>query len=230
MPTATSPTPAPLPTPTKSGNGHAHPHKQQYPTPPPTLNQLYNKAARAFLHRNTALTQSLLDEAFSILESSKDKNDDVRRWCILRITFETTLYATPTPAVAPALLAQTPNELIKRLYDRCIALFTPGAGKSDAAYLPPALITTLALSSLKLDCPSAGREIVEEWLARRGLVEGVDWEGEGYEKVVETYVLRVLPRLRLWEYAEEFMGFEQEMDGARREVRLLFLKLDVTRN
>jgi hypothetical protein len=58
--------------------------------------------------------------------------------------------------------------------------------------------------------------MIEDWLARRGQADEEDTEG--YEKVLEMYSLHVLPRLRQWEYAEEFLEYESELQPERREV------------
>ncbi|KIJ39797.1 hypothetical protein M422DRAFT_49502 [Sphaerobolus stellatus SS14] len=41
-------------------------------------------------------------------------------------------------------------------------------------------------------------------------------EAEGYEKVLEVYCLHVLPRLDDWEYAREFLRYENELAEVKR--------------
>ena len=76
-----------------------------------TLRSLYPRAARAFLQRDVALTHSLLTSAFSLISppaSLAAANDALsshrRKWDILRITFETTLYASPPSTHDPETL------------------------------------------------------------------------------------------------------------------------------
>lgn len=76
--------------------------------------------------------------------------------------------------------------------------------------------------------------MIEEWLARRPPLGSTSpdngnpirnsrrrAEDDGYAKVVDVYCLHVLPRLGDWEYATEFMKYEQELPEARRLVRTL---------
>jgi hypothetical protein len=116
--------------------------------------------------------------------------------------------------------------MIASFYTRSLALFTPAPINSpypkqpDAAFLPSQILITLVLSSLKLGCPFVGRGILEEWLARRGQYDDVEPAGEGYEKVIEIYCLQLLPQLEQWDYAREFLQYENELPPERREVWL----------
>jgi hypothetical protein len=80
-------------------------------------------------------------------------------------------------------------------------------------------------SSLKLNAPDAGRVMIEDWLAVRepqyANAHGDEGEGEGdgYAKVLELYCVHILPKLGLWDYAKEFLGYESELSADRREVR-----------
>lgn len=88
---------------------------------------------------------------------------------------------------------------------------------------------TLALASVKLDCPQVGREIVEDWLHRRNnrpseeLSQDSKLRAEaldGYEKVIEVYCLHLLPRMGEWDYIREFLAYERELLEERRMVSL----------
>ncbi|KAI0789856.1 hypothetical protein C8Q75DRAFT_717497 [Abortiporus biennis] len=189
-----------------------------------TLRSLYPRAAKAFLQRDISLTQSLLSSAFSILPSPAMQTEDTlashrRKWDVLRITFETTLYTSPPstedPEAFPAALRSnqmlSPSSLITMLYDRSLQLFTPAASsvKSNSAYLPIQVLTTLILASLKLGCPEIGRSMIEDWLARRHQ-DALD--ATGYSKIIELYCLQVLPRLEEWDYIFDFLQYERELD------------------
>jgi hypothetical protein len=212
------------------------------PTPPSTaanvasLRSLYSSAARAFLHRDIPLTHSLLTSAFSTLHNPASSAPDGlcahrRKWDILRITLETTVYASPpSPGGLEALpeplrenVVLVPSVLITSMYSRSLELFTPATHhpKTDPAFLPSQVLLTLILSSMKLECPDMGRGMVEEWLARRGRREEPPGDENGYEKVVEMYCLHVLPRLEQWDYAREFLQYESELPPDHRQVRNL---------
>ncbi|KAJ7039143.1 hypothetical protein C8F04DRAFT_1231675 [Mycena alexandri] len=199
-----------------------------------TLHTLYHRAARAFLLREVPLVHSLLDSAFALLhppDHPHQQPDELApyrsKWDLLRITLETTVYASPpTSAGLPdslrELLAQPPHALITAAYARSLTLFTPRAAPQKASHIPSAIILTLVYSSLKLEAPDAGRVIVEDWLASRNddiyLFSGdAKEEGSNYRKAVEAYCLYILPKLEQWEYAKEFLDYESELSPDVRE-------------
>lgn len=217
-----SPTLHPPPSPSSSSSAAA------------TLRSLYPRAARAFLQRDVPLTHSLISSASSLLTppaSAHSLNDALvsqrRKWDILRITFETTLYASPPSAQDPdylpsalrANLMLSAESFIASIHQRSLLLFTP-ADRSQApssAFLPSQILVTVVLSSLKLDCPTIARGIIEDWLAKYGQ-EGTPADPDGYGKVLELYCLHVLPRLQDWDYAEDFLKYERELPSNIREV------------
>ena len=202
-----------------------------------SLRGLYPRAARAFLQRNVALTHSLLTAAFALIEPPPPPAyphigdalaSQRRKWEVLRITFETTLYAAPPanedpdelPAPLRANLLLSPEPFIATLHNRALQLFTPpGTGKPSSAYLPAQVLVTLALAGLKLGCTAVARGMIEDWLSRRPqYAEGGKEEREGYAKVLELYCWHVLPRLEDWDYAEDFLQYERELAPDTREV------------
>ncbi|KAG8768810.1 hypothetical protein FRC12_005375 [Ceratobasidium sp. 428] len=71
------------------------------------LRTSYSNAARAFLHHRTEEAHILVEEAFELLGSPSSHQPDQlsshrRKWDILRITLETTLYTTPVDGSAAA--------------------------------------------------------------------------------------------------------------------------------
>lgn len=211
-----------------------------------TLRSLYPRAATAFLHRNVALAHSLLTSAFALLHPPDSTVDDGltthrKKWDILRITFETTVYASPPetqvpeafPASLRANLMLSPQSLIMSLHTRSLELFTPSlhAQKPNAAFLPIPLLVTLILASIKLECPEVGRGIIEDWLARRNPSTSTE-DSNGYFKILELYCLQVLPRLHEWEYASDFLRYERELSQGTRDVSInlsfAFLDCDVS--
>lgn len=114
------------------------------------------------------------------------------------------------------------SSFISALHARSLQLFTPdGAGRPDAAWLPNQVLVTLVLASLKTDCAVVGRQMIEQWLARRGSVNlGLTGQADkdGYEKVLEVYCLNVLPVLEEWDYAVEFLEYEGELVLERKQV------------
>lgn len=211
-----------------------------------TLRSLYPRAARALLHRDFSLTHSLITDAFAILPSPSklDTLPDVldaqrRKWDILHITLDTTVYTSPGtnfPAALKELRQLTTQVLLRDLHFRSTKLFTPvypeDVVNGDArlkdmppnpSYVPAQILSALVFASLKLECPEVGRGMIEDWLARRDQVEHIFADREGYAKVLEVYTLHVLPRLQEWEFAKDFLKWETESDEGARQVFLIFI-------
>jgi hypothetical protein len=184
------------------------------------------------------LTYTLLEAAFAIIQppptSAPDTlADDRRKWDILRITLESTVYASnPSQSEKSALpdplltsLSETPHALISKFYNRSLTLFTPAdslVSGPNAAHIPPQVLATLVLASLKVECPDFGRIMVEDWLARRDptfrvVDDGAEHE-DGYAKILDLYCMHVLPKLGQLDYAFEFLEYESELSPQAREV------------
>jgi hypothetical protein len=201
-----------------------------------TLRPLYTRAVRAFLHRDIVLTHSLLTSAFALITPPLTPVPDFlaehrRKWDVLRITLDVTVYTSPPPDSASIPTALRSNALLSAaallasLHTRSLRLFAPADGPAtpNSAFLPAQVLITLALSSAKIGCPVAGRGIVEEWLACRTLNASapnaaVVAAEDGYEKVLEVYILNILPALGEWAYARQFLGYETELPMQSREV------------
>ncbi|GAB1521881.1 hypothetical protein RhiTH_004980 [Rhizoctonia solani] len=165
------------------------------------LKSTYSDAARAFLHHKIEEAQALVEDAFEILHSPASQEADSlatyrKKWDILRITLETTLYTTPingsasksnrsfvngsssgpiprsptSPRSKSPLddpLLLSPPSLLGTLHTRSLKLFTPALERPNSRFLPAAVLVALVLASLKLDCPQVGRGMVDDWLANR---------------------------------------------------------------
>ena len=207
-----------------------------------TLRSLYGRATRAFVRRDIALTHSLLQSAFSILQppgSHPEPLTDFRRkWDILRITLETLLYTSPPlptqnelPDELKKMLLESPRVLLTSMYTRSLILFTPtkGTGAPSPSYLPVPVLLTLVYSSIKMNCNDSGRYMIEEWLVCREpllLPDSISVgarDGDNYEKVLDTYCLQILPNLEQWDYAHEFLEHETELPHDARQVCYLRL-------
>jgi len=203
-----------------------------------TLRSLYPRAAKAFLQRDVSLAHSLISSAFSILPPPPSITDDGlsdqrRKWDILRVTFETTVFSSPPqtedPEAFPAALRAnqmlSPQQLLSTLHSRSLQLFTPTlvTQKATPIFLPAQILITLVSASLKLDCVSVGRSMTEDWLARR--ISSPDSAvSDGYSKVLELYCLQVLPRLEEWDYAADFLQYERELAQSTRDQMLSSLR------
>ncbi|KAF9243445.1 hypothetical protein BU15DRAFT_72118 [Melanogaster broomeanus] len=186
------------------------------PSTEETLQLLYNRAARAFLHRDIVLTTTLIASAFAMLQppvapAPDALNSHRRKWDILRITLESTVYSSPPdrdtlPTALREKLLLSPQSFITTSHARSLALFTPSSlpRNPTSAFLPHQVLITLIASSLKVNCPALGREMTEDWLSNP------------YEKVLELYCLHILPRLEEWDYVKEFLRYESELSAEKR--------------
>ncbi|KAG8213268.1 hypothetical protein J3R82DRAFT_11740 [Butyriboletus roseoflavus] len=193
-----------------------------------TLQSLYNRASQAFLYRDVVLTTSLVASAFAMLQPPITPMPDVydshrRKWDILRITLESTVYASPPdratlPVTLRDLLPLSPQSFVATSHARSLALFTPSSTlrTPTSAFLPHQVLITHIASSMKVNCPIVGRQIIEEWLSNRGQDDFVSSTGEAYEKILELYCLHILPRLEEWDYAKEFLTYEVELPPSKR--------------
>jgi hypothetical protein len=219
------------------------------------VKSLYAPAARAFVRRDVTLTQTLLEAAFVTLSAHPPLLDKVdgpmanlrRKWDLLRITLETTVYTSSSPLTisatastpdAPiplkslpsslqAVLDLQPSQLVESLLSRSLKLWTPDTYHPSVLYLPVSIISALVFAALKVDCADAARRMIETWLAHRSEAASapnmpgshlVDLSPEGYEKILDIYCLQVLPRLGEWDYAMEFLKYEPELSLDKRKV------------
>jgi hypothetical protein len=219
-----------------------------------TLRSLYSRAAKSFLSRDIPQTHALITSAFQLIPSPPSTATDPgnqlsswrRKWDILRLTLETTVYSTPPtgaeelPPSIRANLMLSPQSLLASLHTRSLKLFTPTTESTDgdvglqrtlsSRYLPPQVIVTLVLASMKLNAPEVGKGMVEDWLSGRGDPEDAGSEdGDGYEKIIEFYCLHLLPRLEEWDLAADFLQYEGELSIDKKQVRL-FISFRVLAN
>ncbi|KAG1858318.1 hypothetical protein C8R48DRAFT_716032, partial [Suillus tomentosus] len=161
------------------------------------LQSLYNRAARAFLHRDVTITFTLLSAAFALLPPplapSFDPLDVHRR--------------------KTAIFSSTPDLVDLSQPLRVSLLLSPQSFISNlSAFLPHQVVIPLIESSIKIDSSNIGHEITEDGLSKRGQYDFVPSTGEPCHKVLELYCLHVLPRLCEWEYAKEILSYKNELE------------------
>ena len=193
----------------------------------PTLRALYSRATHSFVQRDLAQTHSLVDQALKLLSPPSSSTSLVdglsshrRKWDILGITLATTLYSsTHSKSLKKenVELQLPPNDFVQSLRTRSLRLFTPQSLSPSAGYVPPQVILILAVSALKFDAITLAREIIEDWLTKRGQDESL-CDAAAYEKIVEVYALHVLARLGAWEDAREFMQYEGDLPEEAKQV------------
>jgi hypothetical protein len=169
-------------------------------------------------------------------ETDADSLDSQRRkWDILRITLHTTLYTSQasdprlTSSSAPSVSHFTPASLppyqfLQGLHSQSLGLFNPANTLTSIGKVPDQVVLLLVVSAVKLGEVQLAKEWVEDWLVRRdssSVISSNSTTGESatptsYERIVDVYILHVLPRLGLWDDATEFMRYESELsEGAK---------------
>jgi hypothetical protein len=158
-----------------------------------------------------------------------------RKWEILNITLQTTVYTLkPSEVKSTSSLASSssptldtsvpPYTFLKRLLAHSLSLFTPQNTESSITYVPDQVVLLLVVSAVKLDEIRLAKEWVEDWLVRRNVTsvtlspEGDSTPVSSYERIVDVYILHILPRLGLWDDAREFLRYEGEMSEEAKEV------------
>jgi hypothetical protein len=260
MPTATPtrqrPSPSPSPSASRSTSSSA-------------LEQLYNTAVQAFVRRDHVKALSSLQKLLEHLTSKPSpstvwydlttitlvgEEKDLGEWRekILKLYISSTvsLYSDPkgVPSTAdlgediPRLLPPAAPDVLLTHLQRVCELHSLPLG-TNPAILPPSLISTLLLASLKVQpthpALDFAHHLAEDWLSalpdslleeisrapekgsegsaeQRKRVEGIR---EGYLKVTELFVGEVLVKEGEWEMARSFLEGEGVMGSKRKEVR-----------
>ncbi|PVG04299.1 hypothetical protein CPB86DRAFT_722082 [Serendipita vermifera] len=211
-----------------------------------TLRILYDQAKHAFLQKDLSLANKYVSQAFTMLTppspSTSDPTEVVldvldshrRKWEILNITLQTTLYTLrPSEARLTSGQASTssptldtavpPYSFLQRLHAHSLTLFTPKGISSSITYVPDQVVLLLVVSAVKLDEIRLAKEWVEDWLVRRNMTsaslspEGDSTPVSSYERIVDVYILHILPRLGLWDDAREFLRYESEMSEEAKQ-------------
>ncbi|KAG8762560.1 hypothetical protein FRC11_008803 [Ceratobasidium sp. 423] len=129
------------------------------------LKATYSQAARAFLHHKIEEANGLVEDAFEVLHPPASQETDQlttyrRKWDILRITLETTLYTTPVNG-STSKLSHSVNGSSSGAIPRSPNGSNSPRSKSpldDPLLLsPPSLLGTLHTRSLKLFTPAVER-------------------------------------------------------------------------
>lgn len=225
---------------------------------------LYNSAVQCFVRRDHIGTQTHLKKLLPLLEPRQTKqiwyeppqkvvNGHARshtsdEWMIkilkLVISSYASLYSDPPsdPSslsldLQPLLPPSSPDLILKHIFNLCQSTYFPVKYQQDstqAPLLPPALISTLLLASLKLSPSSPAlsfaHNLAEDWISQLpdSFILAISSSGrkelesarEGYLKVVELFVGEVLAREGEWGMARGFLEGESIMDSKRKEVSL----------
>ena len=199
---------------------------------------------RDLLVANELLTQAFSQLGPSSGGQSTDVDVDAdaldsqrRKWDILRITLHTTLYTSQAsdqrinlPSSSPGLrfnpASLPPYQFLQGLHSQSLKLFNAASAMPSIGKVPDQVVLLLVVSAVKLGEVHLAKEWVEDWLVRRdasstssspSIMDG-SLTPTSYERIVDVYILHVLPRLGLWDDATEFMRYESEMNEDTKEV------------
>ncbi|WVO16430.1 hypothetical protein L204_104106 [Cryptococcus depauperatus] len=239
---------------------------------------LYNTAVQSFVRRDHVKTQATLNQLLDLLKrrnglqtpwytlegspksrQAEDRGDKMdEEWMIktlkLLISSTASLYTDPPsqvdglPQVLVMLLPPaSPKEILSYLQHRCTTAYYRSAISSDQL-LPPQLISTLILASLKLSpvkpALDFAHSLVENWFTNlsdsfiltitpsihrwpdQDALERkrIECAREGYLRVVELFVGEVLSREGEWEMAKGFLEGEDVMGSKKKEALFKHLR------
>lgn len=233
-----------------SGSHGAGAGAGQHPARPPAESPIevaYNTAVQAFVRRDHVKTHAALR---TLLELVGDRPLEEKEWRIkvlkLVISAHASIYSDPPitgaslddlPDQLRALLppAAPPSKILEHVYDTCRkTLSIPPGGQ-----LPPALVSTLMLASLKLKPSGSALDFAhrtaETWLAAFEFPSvGLDRkenEGlrEGYLKVVELFIGEVLAREGEYGMARAFLDGDDVLGSKRKETLYRHLRASENR-
>ncbi|OXG40378.1 hypothetical protein J010_00074 [Cryptococcus neoformans] len=251
----------PSPKPPSSSPSPSRPQESQ-------IEVLYNTAVQSFVRRDHVKTQATLARLLESLKKKRigpcriwyeldgvqsgDENSEAIAnddWIVktlkLLISSTASLYTDPpnnTQALPELLVCmlppKPPKEILSYLHHRCVsAYYSKGA---TAHLLPPQLVSTLILASLKLSpqrpALDFAHSMTESWIASlpdslilsisptssyrpKDPIERkrVESAREGYLKVVELFIGEVLSHEEEWEMARGFLEGEVVMSSKKKE-------------
>ena len=229
--------------------------RDREPTPTIDFEAEYWTAVQSFIKRDHITTHSTLSSLLSTLETElsnttrrpwhqfdtrwNGKGVDWADWLVkvlkLYISAHASLFAYHTdPNSLPLKLRQfvppnSPKSILKHVHDTCVDMYKPDI-------LPPAIISTLLLSSLQYQ-PSepaldAAHHIAEDWLVSLpdSLMEilsssvraahqqnRISAIREEYSKVIQLFVVEILAREGEWEMARGILDGDGVMSSRRKE-------------
>lgn len=193
-------------------------------------------------------------------EASEGPARETEEWLIktlkLVISSHASLYSDPPsnpfnlpPELHSLLPPKPPNFLLEHVHHLCFKAYYPDhihVHPSIRPLLPPQLVSTLLLASLKLKPATSAldfaHQLAEDWIARLpdNFVAAISQQAgkklspeekkqvesarEGYLKVVELFVGEVLAREGEWEMARAFLDGEVVMGSKRKEVGQLAVR------
>ncbi|RGB32427.1 hypothetical protein C1646_670109 [Rhizophagus diaphanus] len=202
-----------------------------------SLTSLYQKAKDDFLLRKYDSAHSLCSAAISkltnfspISSSPSAKNLQTKIW-ILYINLIAAVFAEKPPIITKDLEIE---RLLERSAEKVVSdiwlkVINEGYGE-ETGEVPGEVVVACILFCLNQQQAPNGRNIIEEWLNALSdelilHLERISSKGvtddpilKSYEKVVELYVLQVLPKLRDWDLASKFLADNEVINNERKKV------------
>ncbi|RIA82200.1 hypothetical protein C1645_863231 [Glomus cerebriforme] len=202
-----------------------------------TLTSLYQKAKQDFLLRKYDSAHSLCSSAISKLtnflpvsSSPSAKILQTKIWN-LYINLVAAILAEKSPILTKdleieRLLERSPEKVVNDVW---LKVVNEGYGE-ETGEVPGEVVVACILFCLNQQEAPNGRNIIEEWfnalsdelilhlehMSSKGAID--DPVLKSYEKVVELYVLQVLPKLRDWDLASKFLADNEVINKERKKV------------
>lgn len=226
-----------------------------------TLEIAYNTAVQSFVRRDHIKTQASISRLLQLLdtlprgvgrwydlENPKEGDAEGDEWRIkilkLVISANASLFADPPLAnmdsLDPEIIATLPPHSPILTLERTRRLCTETLKMNETDLLPPPIVSTLLLASLKLQPPSTALDfahrLTEQWLSNLPdelmrtlsltakassqppqVKKRIESTREGYLKVIELFVGEVLVREGEFGMARSLLDGEEIMSSKRKE-------------
>ncbi|KAL9545534.1 hypothetical protein MBANPS3_007110 [Mucor bainieri] len=186
---------------------------------------LYDKAFRSYLLTKYTPAANTCLKAIAALKSDDQDSTRLNIWTLYLNITSTLLVGTPFLGINMKLLGVPPansmEQVCRSIWNKVSTEGYGSVGNTDAR-----LVSACIAMNIELDQLAVARSVAEEWFA--SLSDNVmdhisanrdqqDQVTEGYNKVVELYVGRTLPRMHDFESANTFLDYNSVLTDTQKK-------------
>ncbi|KAG2206640.1 hypothetical protein INT46_009927 [Mucor plumbeus] len=192
---------------------------------------LYDKAFRSYLLTKYTPAANTCLKAIAALKDDDQKSTRLNIWTLYLNITSTLLVDTPFLGINMKLLGiqsvSSIEEVCRSIWKKVTEEGYQGVGNTDSR-----LVSACIAMSIQLNQLSVARNIAEEWFASLSdeVMDHIsanrdqDQITEGYNKVVELYVGRTLPRMHDFESANTFLDYNSVLTDSKKKALKSIIK------
>ncbi|KAG1094515.1 hypothetical protein G6F42_018739 [Rhizopus arrhizus] len=185
---------------------------------------LYDKAFRSYLLTKYTPAANTCLKAIAALKSDDQDSTRLNIWTLYLNIASTLLVNTPFLGLNMKLLgipvANSMEQVCRSIWNKVSTEGYGNVGNTDAR-----LVSACVAMNIELDQLAVARSIAEEWFASLSdeVMDHIsanreqDQVTEGYNKVVELYVGRTLPRMHDFESANTFLDYNSVLTDTKKK-------------